>query len=45
MDGCTVEHSDSDSGESWTLLDHSENPPAYVNDAVLIQQNDIVNER
>lgn len=26
MDGSTVDHSDSDSGESWTLLEHS---PAY----------------
>ncbi|CAD0202278.1 unnamed protein product [Chrysodeixis includens] len=27
MDGSTVDHSDSDSGESWTLLEHS---PSYV---------------
>lgn len=30
MDGSTVDHSDSDSGESWTLL---ENLPAYGDDA------------
>lgn len=30
MDGSTVDHSDSDSGESWTLL---ENQPAYGDDA------------
>lgn len=30
MDGSNVEHSDSDSGESWTLLDHS---PVCIDEA------------
>lgn len=30
MDGSTLDHSDSDSGESWTIL---ENSPTYGEDA------------
>ncbi|KAJ0175058.1 hypothetical protein K1T71_009199 [Dendrolimus kikuchii] len=45
MDGSSVEHSDSDSGESWTLLDHIENTPAYADDAPVIQQTEIDQER
>ncbi|KAF9411303.1 hypothetical protein HW555_009868 [Spodoptera exigua] len=36
MDGSTVDHSDSDSGESWTLLEHS---PAYEDDAPEFSEN------
>uniref|UniRef100_A0A2A4JLH0 Uncharacterized protein n=1 Tax=Heliothis virescens TaxID=7102 RepID=A0A2A4JLH0_HELVI len=36
MDGSTVDHSDSDSGESWTLLEHS---PSYGEDAPEFAQN------
>lgn len=36
MDGSTVDHSDSDSGESWTLLEHS---PAYEEDAPEFSEN------
>lgn len=38
MDGSTVDHSDSDSGESWTLLEHS---PAYEEDAPEFSENAI----
>ncbi|XP_047029396.1 uncharacterized protein LOC124637105 [Helicoverpa zea] len=36
MDGSTVDHSDSDSGESWTLLEHS---PSYGEDAPEFAEN------
>lgn len=45
MDGCAVDHSDSDSGESWTLLEHLENSPAHADDAPVFQQNDLDHER
>ncbi|XP_049872174.1 repetitive organellar protein-like [Pectinophora gossypiella] len=41
MDGAAVEHSDSDSGESWTLLESS---PAYADDAPEFAEHPACNE-
>lgn len=42
MDGSTVDHSDSDSGDSWTILEHS---PAYGDDAPGFAENNQLPER
>ncbi|XP_075979966.1 uncharacterized protein LOC142979082 [Anticarsia gemmatalis] len=42
MDGSTIDHSDSDSGDSWTILEHS---PAYGDDAPEFTENSHILER
>ena len=42
MDGSTLDHSDSDSGESWTLLEHN---PANAEDAAEFAENNTTLEQ
>lgn len=41
MDGSTLDHSDSDSGESWTIL---ENSPTYDDTPDIAQNNQILEQ-